>query len=147
MEMHGHTGTSIYRRWKAMRTRCLDKNFAFYHVYGGRGISICKEWDSFTQFLADMGYPPSDKHSLDRIDPDKGYCPENCRWADLTVQARNRSNFTSKHGHRGVNKYKGKYRAYLYVKKKQIFLGIFDTAAEAINARIKGEKRYWGDRA
>jgi len=144
MERHGHAGTSIHTRWKDMRGRCLNPRHKWFGDYGGRGISICKDWESFPQFLADMGYPPSKNHSLDRIDPDKGYCQENCRWATQTTQCRNFSNRNNKFGHRGVNLQKGKYRAYLYVQKKQVFLGSFETAKEAIAARIEGERKHWG---
>lgn len=128
-----------------MRYRCQNPNHKWYSHYGARGIAVCAEWESFTQFLADMGQPPAEKHSLDRIDPDKGYCPENCRWADLTSQARNLSDRYNKHGHRGVNKHRGRFRAYLYVQRKQVFLGNYNTEKEAIAARIAGEKKYWGD--
>lgn len=146
-ERHGYSRTKIYRLWKAMKKRCLTESDRGYPIYGGRGVTVCDRWLLFTNFLADMGLPPAPGYSLDRIDPDGDYCPENCRWADTTTQARNLSNFYAKHGHRGVNKYQGKFRAYLYVKRKQIFLGNFDTAEQAIEARKAGEKKHWGELA
>ena len=74
-----------------MRQRCFDKNFPQYKHYGGRGITICKEWgDSFEAFYADMGPRPTLRHTLDRIDNDKGYFPGNVRWATRQEQPKNR---------------------------------------------------------
>lgn len=78
-----------YSSWKHMRRRCLSKKCQDYENYGGRGISICKEWDEFPTFLRDMGERPKDG-LLDRIDNDKGYSPENCRWATPLESSRNR---------------------------------------------------------
>lgn len=86
---HGMTGTRTHRIWVGMRRRCRDENASGYQNYGGRGIKVCPEWDSFEQFLSDMGECPSG-YSLDRIDGDLGYEPSNCRWATLEDQNNNR---------------------------------------------------------
>ena len=82
--------SKIYDVWVAMRARCSNPRDRGYPRYGGRGITVCPEWDSFDRFLADMGLPPAG-HSLDRIDNDAGYSPSNCRWADSATQRRNAS--------------------------------------------------------
>jgi hypothetical protein len=87
---HGMTETRTWRSWVAMRRRCRDKSYHQYHLYGGRGISVCERWvDSFEAFLADMGERPAGR-SLDRIDVNGNYEPSNCRWATAQEQTRNR---------------------------------------------------------
>lgn len=82
--------TETYRSWVAMRRRCSDQNYVEFHLYGGRGVSVCDEWqNSFEAFFEDMGLRPKG-HTLDRKDPDLGYSKENCRWATHADQAKNK---------------------------------------------------------
>jgi hypothetical protein len=74
-----------------MMNRCLKPNHNKFKYYGGKGIKVCPQWSNFAQFLADMGLKPNKKHSIDRIDTNGDYCPENCRWADAKTQNRNTS--------------------------------------------------------
>lgn len=90
---HGMAETSTYRAWLALRGRCNNPNTHGYKWYGGKGIRVCERWESsFAAFLSDMGERPSRRHSVDRLDGNKGYEPSNCRWATELEQGRNRSN-------------------------------------------------------
>lgn len=76
--------------WSDMMKRCYNENHVYFKRYGGRGISVCEEWHDFKVFLKDMCPRPTGL-SIDRIDNDKNYSKENCKWSDAKIQSRNRS--------------------------------------------------------
>jgi hypothetical protein len=91
---HGASKTRLYKIFCCMSKRCYNKNASNYERYGGRGIRICDEWHndfpSFQKWALSHGY--NDSLSIDRINSDDNYYPENCRWADAVTQVRNRRN-------------------------------------------------------
>lgn len=80
---------SSYNIWCGIHQRCYNANHHAYHYYGGRGIKVCERWNDYSTFLADMGEKPEGL-SIDRINNDGDYSPENCRWADKKTQQRNK---------------------------------------------------------
>lgn len=86
---HGCRNKRVYRIWSQMKIRCSSSKHIAYSRYGGRGIKVCARWQRFENFLADMGEPPSDKHTLDRINNNKGYSPKNCKYSTRKEQNRN----------------------------------------------------------
>jgi hypothetical protein len=119
-----------------MKDRVFNTKNKRYSDYGGRGITICEEWldvQNFYNWAITNGYEEDKGLSIDRIDNDGNYCPENCRWTTGTIQARNQriaKNNTS--GFKGVYCYKAgdKYQARIVVNKKSIYLGSFLTPLE-----------------
>jgi hypothetical protein len=119
----------LYKTWQSMRQRCSNPNVKSFKNWGGRGITVCPEWDDFWVFVADMGDRP-EGHTLDRIDNDKGYSPDNCRWASRHQQSINSRKVKDAKGYY-FNKNAGKYQAHINIDGKPVYLGCFDTPEEA----------------
>lgn len=88
--IHGFCKTPEFRCWVHIRQRCNNKNDKSYKDYGGRGIKVCRRWNSFQNFLHDMGERPAHGWSIDRINNDGDYTPKNCRWASKATQNENK---------------------------------------------------------
>lgn len=140
---YGTTGNAttdpLYRCWVAMRSRCNNKKSTGYKRYGGRGIKVCKEWEDFNTFklwATSAGY--KEKLTLDRINNDLGYSPDNCRYVTRYVQAHNQRTLRSSNtlGFKGIywNKQKKKYEAKITHKHKKYHIGFFTTLLEAAKA-------------
>jgi hypothetical protein len=86
---HGQTYSPEWNSWFSMRQRCQNPNHKGYKYWGGRGITICERWQTFENFLEDMG-PRPDGTTIDRIDNDGNYEPDNCRWADALTQGKSK---------------------------------------------------------
>jgi len=142
---HGKYYEPEFLVWSNMKKRCAEPRYAKWYSH----VSVCDRWlNSYDDFVADVGRKPSDKHSLDRIDPKGNYEPSNVRWATRVMQARNTKIFeTSSTKIKGVtwSKDKRKWRASIYVNNVQKHLGYFDDIKLAAEARAAGERKYWGD--
>jgi len=136
-EMHGMSRTIEYQAWDNMIGRCERQSVTDYHLYGGRGISVAKEWRvSFKAFYDCVGSRPSPNHSLDRIDTNANYEPGNVRWATGTQQNLNQRVRKDNHsGYRGVSWHKkcSKWRTTIFFRGKQVHVGTFQSKEIAAN--------------
>jgi hypothetical protein len=87
-KLHGMRKTSTYASWDNMKQRCQNINHKRFAEWGGRGITVCEDWQTFSGFFADMGVKPAGSQ-IDRIDNNKGYYKDNCRWVSGSENCRN----------------------------------------------------------
>ena len=137
---HGLESNRFYQTWYNMVKRCTKPKAWDYKHYGGRGISVCEEWLDIKNFIAwcDLTHPNIEGMTLDRIDNDKGYSPENCTWSDKTTQCINqRVRKDNKSGVVGVRYYgrDGVWTAYISINNARKHIGQFDSIEEAVLAR------------
>ena len=145
---HGMHGNPIYRVWKGIKGRCLYEKHPNYKYYGGRGITVCKEWNDDFLLFHDWAISNAWQKGLeiDRINNDKGYSPENCR---IVTKKQNLSNTRGKIETRAFKEYKGvfkkgsRYCAQIFMK----YLGSFKTKEEAAEAYNVAAKEKYGEYA
>ena len=137
---HGLEANRFYNTWYSMKQRCTSIISKAYKHYGGRGITVCDEWLDVRNFVAwaESTHPNISGVSLDRIDNNKGYTPENCRWVDNTIQNTNkRINIRNTSGVVGVSQRRGEgnWSASLGIHGTKVYIGTFKTKEEATYAR------------
>lgn len=137
---HGFSYHKFYKTWYNMRDRCNNPKIKAYKNYGGRGITVCEEWLDVRNFVdwAEKTYPNIEGYTLDRIDNDKGYSPENCRWVDSTTQSINKRKYKSNtSGFVGIcwNNKNNNWMAKIKSGDFYIYIGSFHTKEEAVLAR------------
>ena len=138
-ETHHRKPSREYVAWISMRDRCVNPRNKSYEYYGGRGVSVCLRWmESFEAFLSDVGRCPSEGMSIDRIDTNGNYEPDNVRWATASQQAYNqRLSKRNSSGFKGIsrNNSTGKFQAQIGGGKNRRYLGLFETIEDAVRAR------------
>jgi len=141
--LHGLCKSTEYGSWSNMRKRCNRPNDPQYADYGGRGITVCEEWESFENFYKDMGPKPTPKHSIDRIDVNSNYEPSNCRWADRIVQARNMRRSTADDSGVRYNERDNCWELFIRADNKTVRVGSYINKEDAVAARKAAVQKYW----
>lgn len=139
---------SEYAAWKNMLYRCNNKESNAYHNYGERGIKVCKRWnDSYENFIEDVGYMPTKKHTIDRIDNDGNYEPNNVKWSTRREQLMNRRVLkNNKSGKTGVfwERRGGHWVVNIGAEGKNYYLGSYKKFDEAVEVRKNAELKHFG---
>lgn len=153
--IHNMTDTRLYYVWKGMKARCYIKSHNHYQTYGAKGITVCDEWkhdfQAFYNWAVQNGYDKNASRNecmLERIDVNGNYCPENCCWANATVQCINQNlRKDNKTGIKGVNwdKKSNKWQAQLQINKKKVLNKFFDNFDDAVKARKDAEEKYFSE--
>jgi hypothetical protein len=136
---HGMSHKPIYKIWQQMKERCHSPNAHNYKYYGARGIKVCEKWHSFENFYDDMGDRPQGM-SIERVDNDKGYSPENCIWADKMTQSLNKR--TCKFSWEQVSQMRRLYKTKSVLEIADIMDSNFSTVHGVVTNRTYRDKRY-----
>lgn len=135
---HNLTKHRLYNLWNGMMARCYNINQDNYKNYGGRGISVCERWHNIENFIEDLYSSFEEGLSLDRLDVNGNYEPENCRWVDKNTQAQHTRKIrnTNTSGYRGVSwhKSRGKWQVQIVINNKKKHLGYFTDPADGARA-------------
>ena len=136
---HGRSNSRFYKTWTDMIRRCTNHKATGYKNYGGRGITVCDEWLDVVVFVAwcEATHPNIVGVTLDRIDNDKGYSPDNCTWSSRTMQNINQRMRNNTSGYIGIawNKKNSNWKAVIGINTKKVYLGYFNSKEEAVQAR------------
>lgn len=151
---HNMTDSRLYRVWKGMKARCYIKSHIHYNIYGAKGITVCDEWKNdfraFYDWAIQNGYDENagrNECMLERKDVNGNYSPENCCWANATVQCINQNlRRDNKTGIKGVNwdKTSNRWQAQLQINKKKVLNKYFVNFDDAVKARHEAELKYFG---
>ena len=136
VKTHGYSRTKLYHVYTKMKGRCNNPKDKKYAYYGGRGIKVCEQWQEnpqvFIQWALNNGY--KEGLSIDRIDVNGNYEPDNCRWTDAETQCLNqRIRKDNKTGHKGIYFSNGTYKVQLRRNKKRYYFGSYKTLEEAVS--------------
>ena len=137
---HGMSYTPEYRIWAKMHNRCNDKNSKSYNDYGGRGIMVCRSWKVFENFYEDMGKRPEGM-SIDRIDVNGDYCPENCRWVTVNTQNNNKRN-NRYISYKGETKTLSEWAEYFDMSKQKLWQRLIRDNLSFEEAVLHNDRRY-----
>ena len=136
----------VFGHWSGMIQRCTNPNHASWPDYGGRGITVCPRWLTFYNFWADMGIKPGKNYTIERLDNEQGYSPENCKWASMSEQMRNTRIYSSNvSGVKGVSRSsRDGWRATAVLHGKQFALYTGPSYDKAVAARQAWDKAIQG---
>lgn len=146
MTSHGQSQTRLHRIWSLMWQRCNNPKRDNWKYYGQRGITVCDTWKDFLEFFRwSLGNGYQDTLTIDRINNDSAYSPDNCRWVTMTQQGYNKRGYSSS-GFKGVYPTKSKkWAAKIRQGNKLLHLGTFDTPEEAAEIYNEAAKRHQGE--